>query len=310
MVYPLARGFRINYAGDYHLDITPARDHELKSHLEGHAIWVPDKREEWKESNAIGMAEWFDSISKLTPKRQTLRLLTDVENKGSVEQLPNQGLKTPLNRIVQILKRHRDEWANSDGNKLSEYKPISVLITTLVSHAYKDISESSSIYRNDLDILLDVIELMPQYILTDYITGEITVNNPSMQKENFAEKWNRSQNNEGHKLRQAFNSWHQNAINTFDDLAIQQGQGIDNFFNSLEQYFGKTPVIATRSKLLNEVGKARSSGELFTQSGTGLLSTGISFNASPAIATPKNTFFGNVLSERSVTIKNNTFFGK
>lgn len=310
LVVPLSRGFRIDYAGDYHLDITPARDHELMPLISGHAIWVPDKREQWKESNAKGMAEWFDTIKRLTPKQHQSMLLSKSQNNETVEQLPNQSLKAPLNRIIQILKRHRDEWAEENKNQLSEYKPISVLITTLASLAYESISIGSSIYTNDFDILLDVIELMPEFIITDQFSGEIKVCNPSMKQENYAEKWNRTKNNEGNKLRQAFDAWHRNAIEAFDDLANQQGQGEDNFFNSLGRYFGERPVQATRNNLIGEIAVARKSGQLFSQTGIGLLSTSVSLNAAKAVATPSNTFFGNNPVAPTVPVKQNSFYGK
>ena len=39
--------------------------------------------------------------------------------------------KSPLQRVVQILKRHRDLMFNGD-----ESKPISIIITTLAARAY------------------------------------------------------------------------------------------------------------------------------------------------------------------------------
>ena len=41
LVEDLARGLRINYKGDYHLDITPAKKYNLPGSL-GHPLWVVD----------------------------------------------------------------------------------------------------------------------------------------------------------------------------------------------------------------------------------------------------------------------------
>ncbi|WP_213929804.1 nucleotidyltransferase domain-containing protein, partial [Serratia marcescens] len=50
----LPRGFRINYAGDYHLDITPGRDHTGAAERLGQPLWVVDAQTAWKESNPSG----------------------------------------------------------------------------------------------------------------------------------------------------------------------------------------------------------------------------------------------------------------
>lgn len=296
----LPRGFRINYKGDYHLDITPGKDHE-HSWLKGHPLWVPDKREQWKESNAKGFSEWFDGISKLLPLRSTLKANRDNSSFESVEELPAQHLKSPLNRIVQILKRHRDEWAITENIEVSKYKPISVLITTLASRAYLEIINKHRVYDNDFDIILDVIEQMPKFIDTNPNFGYV-VANPSMIQENYAEKWNREEKNEGEQLKNAFFTWHMQAINTFETLAKSTNQGLDTVFNSLSEAFGESPVNKTRDLMMNQLNQSRQNNKLAISHPTASIILASSVTASNVSA---NTFHG-----ENTSLKTNTFFGK
>lgn len=84
--------------------------------------------------------------------------------------------KTILQRIVQILKRHRDIMFKDD-----EDKPISIIITTLAARAYK--GETSLI-----EGLYNVINSMEKYISKDYYR-DCLVTNPVNEDENFADKW-------------------------------------------------------------------------------------------------------------------------
>jgi hypothetical protein len=54
--------------------------------------------------------------------------------KANIEDVPEWRVKTPLQRAVQLLKRHRDVYFAGDY----ENRPISIIITTLAAHAYKN----------------------------------------------------------------------------------------------------------------------------------------------------------------------------
>lgn len=290
MLSDLPRGFRINYAGDYHLDITPGRDYSGKNDLPGQPLWVVDAQTDWKESNPSGYAEWFDESASKQPLRTVL--LMDSASRVGTEALlplPDHTDKKLLNRIVQILKRHRDEWAFELDKETQRCKPISVVITTLACHAYNQIIAKQRAYDNDLDILLDVLELMPNFIELNH--GEILVRNPHMPEENFAEKWNRQKDGEGQKRSDAFQQWHAAAQATFDTLATSIGE--DSLFSNLEKDFGKTPVEAVRGRLLNEVEQSREQGSLHIDKKTGgLLVAGATASATTNASIPKNTFYG------------------
>ena len=84
--------------------------------------------------------------------------------------------KTPLQRSIQILKRHRDIMFAEDQDD----RPISIIISTLAARAYND-------EANLLDALQIIIDGMPRYI--ENRNGVSWVSNPVNPLENFADKW-------------------------------------------------------------------------------------------------------------------------
>lgn len=295
MLSELPRGFRINYAGEYHLDITPGKDY-LEFIRPGQPLWVPDKREQFKETNSKGLADWFDANSSKTPKFMQTQQFLDAKANRSLEDIPDQNDKSLLSIFVQVLKRHRDEWANRDGNALGEYKPISVLITTLATHAYDDVISSNQNYDNEYDVLLDVIERMPHFI--ENSSGNYYVRNPSMREENYAEKWNRTKDSEGAMLQNAFGEWHYKVQRTVESLAELSSQGTDKLFNSFTDSFGEAPVKFARNSWIESTNQNRKSNNLgVTLSTGGVVSLGATQDAAASSVEPvsqvkSNTFFG------------------
>lgn len=306
MLTPLPRGFRINYAG-YHLDITPGVDYSQYPSEKNHPLWVTDVNSKWKESNPAGYASWFDLA---TERRPIYRLVAADSLKSfaameSLQPLPDHTQKKLLNRIVQIFKRHRDVWAFEMGEEYVSFKPISVIITTLATHAYLKICNEQRVYDNDLDVILDVLNLMPNFILLEY--GQYKVLNPAMIHENFAEKWNIIEARKGEKLRNCFRSWHQAAVYSFTNLGTVEGE--DKLLESLSRSFGERPVKLVREAMVHRVNEARKSNKLSALAGTGALVTGTSAKATVSShSIPSNTFYGSSAAE-SVTVSKNTFFG-
>lgn len=125
---------------------------------------------EWMKSNPDGYAIWFASRCKSTREiRETL--LNSIMPIGTY--VAN---KTVLQRIVQLLKRHRDIMFNGDDDK-----PISIIITTLAARAYQG-------EENLFDGLSNVIDRMELYI-TRNADGTYKIENPVNSEENFADKW-------------------------------------------------------------------------------------------------------------------------
>ncbi|MBT0461662.1 nucleotidyltransferase domain-containing protein [Morganella morganii] len=306
MLNPLPRGYRIRYAGDYHLDITPGIDWSTDPTEENHPLLVPDARlGGWKESNPAGYATWFDNITEKLP--MFLKRVVACESfseAASVRPLPDHMHKKLLNRIVQIFKRHRDVWAASLGKDYIESKPISAIITTLSAHAYSCICDQKKVYDTDFDVILDVLYLMPKFI--EVSAGYYHVSNPSMPAENFAEKWNNPEGGKGKNLKNCFVMWHQAAIENINEIAASDGE--DELLDNLSKYFGERPVKAVREAMLVNINTARSQNGLNVLPFTGALSAGTMSGAAAGRSVPANTFYGGETAP-SIVVQKNTFFG-
>ncbi|EOG1982820.1 nucleotidyltransferase [Proteus mirabilis] len=306
MLHPLPRGYRIIYSGEYHLDITPGIDWSYNPSEDNHPLWVPDSRlRNWKESNPAGYATWFDIITEKSPIFSFSNGgLESFSASDSVMPLPNHNHKKLLNRIVQILKRHRDVWASKGGKNRIEFKPISAIITTLSAHVYDFICDQKKVYDTDFDVILDVLELMPQFITVT--NGNYHVLNPSMYSENFAEKWNIVEGSKGEKLKYNFFQWHKAAIENINEIATSDGE--DELLDNLSKYFGERPVTAVHKAIMEKINTARSQSNLNVRPITGALSVGAISTSAVAQPISQNTFYGGE-SISPVVVKKNTFFG-
>ncbi len=165
----------------FHLDILPAIPRDPTATT---AIGITDNeqpeyhnhRAEWLPSNPKGYAEWFDAQQSVALTR-TRGAIFEGSIYDSVEDVPTHLVKTPLQRCIQLLKRHRDSMFGND-----EDKPISIIITTLSAHAYsKDEEETLE------DALETVLNNMHTFIYTENQVEWVA--NPVDDSENFADKW-------------------------------------------------------------------------------------------------------------------------
>jgi hypothetical protein len=275
------RCWRINYANEFHLDITPSI---LNPRCQQAGELVPDKAmAEWKPTNPKGYIYRFEQYAAIRPRFVLLERNFAKATYDSVEPLPEPSMTKPfLKRIVQLLKRHRDQ--QFVGSSRAELAPISVIITTLAGWAYAKCSTQQT-YADEFDFITAVIREMPTFIEVEMRAGKpfYMVKNETTAGENFADKWNHDQ-----KRAEAFYAWHADVLNSVQSLL--QIEGVDQFAESLSQKFGgkKDVVRDTLSKFIEPIGQARSAGLLGIAPSIGLI-------ASPsygAVAVPKNTFFG------------------
>ena len=260
------RCWRLNYAGQFHLDIIPAKP---KQFCPNGTILVPDKEMKcWKETNPKGYLRWF-ALKKIPLVHERRGILLD---QASVEPCPQYETvreKVPLQIANQIMKRHRD--INFIGNR--RIAPISIIITTL----------SGKSYDGDVDIL-ETLEgaahKMEKYI--EYYNSLLYVKNPTNEDENFADKWHT------HPERQrAFHDWVEKLRS---DLAgFHRSVGFQGAESSLRSIFGKRIAKEAVSKYAELVEHQRSKGTLGISAGAATL-------GGEKITIPSNTFYGNLLS--------------
>lgn len=230
------RCWRLNYADEvnFHMDILPAVPADELQLLERielsvpadlaiHEIAITDLRHpyyesicsDWFSSNPRGFAKWFEHRAR---KYATHRIQRLIESRAyaSVEEIPPYELKTDLQRIIQIMKRHRDIYFAEDAT----YAPISMIITTLGTKAY---SPMGSLLQD----LVNVVKLMPTFIKDD----DPRIENPVNPKEDFADRWKSDENYEI-----SFYDWHNQLLSdvhliatSYDTELIQES--IDSGFH-------------------------------------------------------------------------------
>lgn len=215
--------------------------------------------EKWLKSNPDGYALWFAGRCK---EDASVKLLAEAV--VPIEKYSRD--KTVLQRIVQILKRHRDMMFSND----TDNKPISIIITTLAARAYKG--------EQDLVAgLYNVVNNLEKSIIKND-NGEDVISNPVNPEENFADKW------PSHPIRHDnFYKW-LDAVKK-DVTDILRGTNRVQIQGVLERAFGKDTSIKAAT-LLTERRKAKiSSGTVLLESSGKVGATGKAINTS-------NTFFG------------------
>ena len=273
------RCWTLNYADDaqFHMDILPclpdAQAHQLLLEQRGHAVLAHDQSlsgqaiaitdwtlpqyeqltEDWPLSNPTGYAVWFRGrmVTQLTEGKK--RFAKSQMITASVDDIPDYKVKTPLQRAIQLLKRHRDSTFGDN-----EHKPISIIITTLSAKAYNEEPTIS-------EALQTILRTMDQFI--EYQGKEAWVGNPINPEENFADKWA-----EESKKQENFFKWLEQArrdfalylrTSSFDKMpeVLKEGLGNSTVDRTLDTIFVAgaamiaAPAIAKATA--NDVGQER-----------------------------------------------------
>ena len=223
----------------FHMDILPSLPDAEKRHylmeagpalarLGATALAITDKKHphfrqpagEWPRSNPKGYALWFrDRMGRVFTKRARNEA---VRMRASIEDVPTYRVRTPLQGVIQLLKRHRDLMFSDRADE----KPISILITTLAAHAYDQEEELS-------DALFSTLHSMDRYITVR--RGVDWVQNPADPEENFADKWV-----EHPERRDAFYQWLDQARADF--AAASRALTADDVGNVLSERLGSALV--------------------------------------------------------------------
>ncbi|MGF6572508.1 hypothetical protein SAMN05443245_4676 [Paraburkholderia fungorum] len=200
---PKARCWRLQYANEpFYFDVTPALPGSYE--ITGTDLRVRDPKTHWTPSNPEDFADWFCEAAKQKFGFQSVRL-TKAEARHQIDDLPSEkvAIDDILRRTVQLIKLHRDLQYYGKSDEVKEGQPISVILVTLATHAYNAAIVNRHMYSNAIEVLLDVVEGMPDFIA--FHSGRYSVCNPGHVGENFAERWNED---EGKRAR-AFYGWHE-----------------------------------------------------------------------------------------------------
>ncbi len=225
------RCWRLEYADDlsFHIDIVPcipeeysrqrliedaiikaqSSDEALAKTIADLSVNITDDRlpgyriltTDWLLSNPEGYARWFESRMSLA--RTMLEALKRQYKAAEIEDIPAFKWKTPLQRCVQMFKRHRDIMFADKP----DVKPISIIITTLAGRAYQGETDLWEAARNVLDKMGGLVN--PQ---------APRVPNPVNPAEDFADKWS-TQEGRANRLEENFHAWLTQAGSDFQALA-------------------------------------------------------------------------------------------
>lgn len=188
---PKNRCARINYAGDFHLDVLPGciiveNEDRLKA---------PDRElVSWTSTFPKGYSSWF--LDRARDVRQPVLLrkaFSDFvslnEAKAEQEDLPTENiyLKEPLKRAVQLTKRYRDIFFSEKP----KYRTSSIILTTIFAQFYQG---EASIYETIDNVLNRILEHYSEYQQLFENRGvykRIKVFNPVDPEEDFTDKWDK-----------------------------------------------------------------------------------------------------------------------
>ncbi len=216
------RCWTLEYAEDdgigFHLDVLPALPDEItvrrRLSFEGvgedylkYALAITQKDKQtgsynWISSNPRGYATWFGDVNRpsftrsLDPQKQML-FEANRAIFASVAEVPDALVRTPLQRAIQILKRHRD--MRFAGHQWEDQKPISMIITTLAALSY---SQEEDLYSALAGIIQRICDYEHSGVLQRPSSGWY-LPNPVDPSENFADRWNESNS----KRPEAFFTW-------------------------------------------------------------------------------------------------------
>ena len=160
----------------------------------------------WKASNPSGYAEWFASRNQTAfiqfRSSEKHRILLESSASGiysTEDQVPDELVRTPLQRTVQILKRHRDIRFSTKAER--NIKPISVIITTLAAQIYAGEQTVEQVLRKIVDRLSAYGVLQEnraamlsgireeEMVIRRLSDGTWQIPNPVNAHENIADKW-------------------------------------------------------------------------------------------------------------------------
>lgn len=262
MVKPKNRCIRLNYAGDFHMDILPGvqefawDDNRLK---------VPDKElGTWVSSNPRGYADWFMGRANLV--KESL-----LEKALRAEKLPSDNFenKKPLQRAVQLIKRYRDVYFQKDDT----YKTSSIVLTTIAGDLYNG---EDSIFETVNNIIVRIQNQIAS------VPHRIKVYNPVNDQEDFTDKWDGEP-----RYYTAFKQFCQHLYDEWQSL--KKKQGVLNESRVLKGLFGDDLVIKAQTEQTNMLENYRRNNQLGIERKTGIIGT---FTSSGTTTIKANTFFG------------------
>lgn len=262
MLEPKNRCLRLNYAGDFHMDILPGIQENL---WDEDKLKVPDKKlGTWVSSNPKGYAKWF--LGRTNMVRISL-----LEKALRAENLPADDFqnKKPLQRAVQLIKRYRDIYFQADDT----YRTSSIVLTTIAGRFYNG---EESIF----DTVDNIVSTIQSKVVGSF--SRIKVLNPVNEAEDFTDKW---EEEPGYYI--AFQKFCQHLFEEWQLLKKQQG--VLNESRVFKGLFGEEIFLKAQAEQTHMIDRARKQNMLGVNRNSGILSA---IGTTASISVKGNTFFG------------------
>lgn len=278
---------RIQYADSsrFHMDVACAKNCLDKDELSIEIARFNGESEYYYDpSNPKGYIDWFKKVMQyeeiLIEKRA---IFNKAETK--VEKLNLSKIRSPLQKAIQILKRHRDIYFSDKIN--IDDKPSSIIITTLCGLSYDNSIPYKDKKENIYITIRNMLNKFNDFIDYDVVEGWI-MRNPSMNEENFLKKWN-----DNASLVEAFTEWIGQAR---EDILINPERFIESDPEELRagiyKSFGERVGEEALFKYGDELGELAKSGGLRFNLETTSISTDDKDRSYK-----KHTYFGSGMNE-------------
>ncbi len=267
IIVEMPRCIRLDYAGDFHLDIVPAVPDVAAG---GTCMKIPDRaKQRWLDTNPKGYAIWLEAQAA---RRQLREKAAQYSANANVEPLRDPApayAKPPLKLSIQLFKRWRD-LAFASREKLA---PSSIVLTTL----------SGQLYRGEphpTDALVTILDGIYYWSQRE----QIELYNPSNPKECITDRWRENPDAYDAFIAEVYD------FRTAMHKLVDRGRYPD-MVDDLKEMFGDWPVTRAFTKFAERRKTASKNGSLLMERATGILS--VSPMATPAFVKGKgHTFYG------------------
>ena len=264
------RCWKLQY-NEYHMDILPAIPDSLR-YKEDSLIKITNTDNysdyTYQPSNPEAYKTWL--MEQVNKTLDTRMLESFIKSEVDIEKVPEQMIKKPLQRVIQILKRHRD----IVYEKNDDIKPISCIVTTLAAKAYNG---ETNIYN----ALCSVLNNMERHIVINRNTNNFEILNPVMSGENFADKWE----TEPEKAKAFFN-WLRIAKDDLLNTPLNLG-GNDEIGEYFKKSLGEAVTQRGFAKYGESINEDIKAGKIKIMTGSGMLSS------SGSLVSPAHKNYGN-----------------
>ena len=238
------------YNDEFSMDIVPSIPSNIYNYFDTD-IEITNKVGQtynWYNSNPKSYIEWFNNINvpfkTYSREIQRTQLFKESNVYSSIEEIPEELIRSSLQRTIQIIKRHRDIYY--DRRKKTHKKPTSAILTTLSAQiAQTEINKSIGIF----DLLTKIVETIEintkkrsltyemfdslygdKYNQIQYTNGLWYLPNPTNHSDNLVDTWNSD-----YEIVSIFKDW-------LKQLKIDFGNNLNEsdeiFFDTLNNSFG------------------------------------------------------------------------